>query len=335
MDLRRARTFVTVADLGTVSAAAQQLRIAQPALSRQISDLEHELGLKLFDRAGRRLLLTSDGEQLLDDCRGLLNLASAVGEHARSLRQGDTGVLKVAFAPPILESVIPDFLHRYAKRFPDVQVKLVDAVGPKLLAMLERGEIHLAQGAVNAIQADDRRFANQPLGFLEVLAAGHPRLFHAEGNTIDVGELAAYPLLLLNSDFLQRRTFDAASRMVGMRPDILIESGAPHALVAMAAAGHGVALFPSALRIRDLKLRIVAVTYRGKALREPLAIFWDKRRHRTHYAIAFCEMLAEYLREVYPIARPTAPARKGKGSRTQARRSRAERSSTAPSIKRL
>src|SRR3712207_6619098 len=68
MDLRRARTFVTVAELGTVSKAALRLRIAQPALSRQISDLEQELGLKLFDRLGRRLVLTGEGEQLLGAC---------------------------------------------------------------------------------------------------------------------------------------------------------------------------------------------------------------------------------------------------------------------------
>lgn len=72
MDLRRTRTFVTVAELGTVSKAAQKLRIAQPALSRQISDLEQELGFRLFDRVGRRLALTSEGEQFLGDCRGLL-----------------------------------------------------------------------------------------------------------------------------------------------------------------------------------------------------------------------------------------------------------------------
>jgi DNA-binding transcriptional LysR family regulator len=320
MDLRRARTFVTVADLGTVSAAAQRLRIAQPALSRQISDLEHELGLKLFDRVGRRLLLTSDGEQLLGDCRGLLNFAVAVSERAQSLRHGDTGVLKVAVPPPFLEIGIPDFLHRYAKRFPNVQVRLVDAVGPRLLAMLERGDIHLAQGAVNAVQADDRRFANQPLGFLEVLAAAHPRLFRAEGSTIDVGDLVSYPLLLLNQDFIQRRTFDAACRMAGLKPHILLESGAPHALVAMAAAGHGVAVFPSTLSIRNLKLRIVAITYLGKPLREPLAMFWDKRRQRTRYAAAFCEMLAEYMREVCPITRPEGPGRGGKKKRVTARK---------------
>ena len=92
MNLRYARTFVTVAELGTVSKAAERLRIAQPALSRQISGFEQELGLKLFDRIAGRLVLTGEGEELLRDCRSLLNYASALGERAQLLRRGDTGV---------------------------------------------------------------------------------------------------------------------------------------------------------------------------------------------------------------------------------------------------
>ena len=106
MDLRHARTFVTVAELGTVSKAAVRLRIAQPALSRQIGSLEQELGLKLFDRVGRRLVLTGEGEQLLGDCRGLLSLASAIAERAQLLGRGDTGTLRVAASPQFIEGAL-------------------------------------------------------------------------------------------------------------------------------------------------------------------------------------------------------------------------------------
>ena len=140
MDLRHVRTFVTVAELGTVSKAALHLRIAQPALSRQISDFERELGLELFERVGRRILLTSEGEQLLGDCRALLNTASAVGERAQVIRGGDCGVLKVAASPQHIESVFSQFLPRYARRFPNVQVKVSEGSGSEILAMLERSE---------------------------------------------------------------------------------------------------------------------------------------------------------------------------------------------------
>src|SRR5687768_3152470 len=117
MDLRQVRTFLAVADLGTVSKAAEQLHITQPALSRQISNLEDELALKLFDRVGRRLLLTTEGGLLLNHCRGLLNAARGVREQAEALRRGDAGILRVSASPHLVEGLFPEFLRNYAKRY--------------------------------------------------------------------------------------------------------------------------------------------------------------------------------------------------------------------------
>src|SRR5688572_9598865 len=82
MDLRHLRTFVTVAELGSVSKASLRLHVAQPALSRQIIDLETELGLKLFDRIGRRLSLSKEGEHLVETRRRLLGNVALLGEQA-------------------------------------------------------------------------------------------------------------------------------------------------------------------------------------------------------------------------------------------------------------
>ncbi len=82
MDFKRLRTLVAVAELGTVSRAAEQLRIAQPALSRQIMDLEAELGLKLFDRVGRGLVPTREGEQIIESSRSVLNQVASLTERA-------------------------------------------------------------------------------------------------------------------------------------------------------------------------------------------------------------------------------------------------------------
>src|SRR6185503_5520866 len=162
MDLRHVRTFVTVAEVGTVSRAAEQLHITQPALSRQIANLEDELGLKLFDRIGRRLLLTSEGAQLLQHCRGLLNHSHALREQADGLKRGDAGLLRVAASPHLIEGLFPDFLRDYAKRYPNVHVRLVEAIGPQVFAMLERGEVHLAQAVARSLAPDDRSFGAYP-----------------------------------------------------------------------------------------------------------------------------------------------------------------------------
>src|SRR5690349_16766958 len=186
MNLRHARTFVTVAELGTVSKAALRLRIAQPALSRQISDLEQELGLQLFDRIGRRLVLTSEGEQLLGDCRNLLNHASAVDERAQLLRRGDSGVLKVAASPQHIESVFSQLVPRFAKTYPKVHVSVREGSGREILGMLERGEIHFAQSLLHAVQPHAQRFAIQPLESVDLLAASHTRLVLGNRGVIEV-----------------------------------------------------------------------------------------------------------------------------------------------------
>jgi DNA-binding transcriptional LysR family regulator len=305
MDLRHARTFVAVAELGTVSKAALRLHIAQPALSRQITALEQDLGLKLFHRVGRRLLLTGEGEQLLEDCRGLLNFAGAIGERAQLLRRGDSGLLKIAASPQHIESVQSTFLHLYARRYPNVQVKLIEAAGVDIMKMLERGEIQLAQNLAYVVDPDDQRLASLSLQHVDLLAACHPSMLLGAARTIEIGKLAPYPLLLLDSSFAFRRSFDAACRLANLKPDIFLESHTPHTLLALAEAGHGVAIIPSQLRIRYHKLRIVGVTYRRKPLREGMVIVWDRRRPLPSYAKAYCEMLAKHVREIFPITRPS------------------------------
>jgi DNA-binding transcriptional LysR family regulator len=308
MDLRHIRTFVTVAELGTVSKAASRLHVAQPALSRQIANLEDELGVRLFDRVGRRLLLTGEGDQLLSDCRGLLNSARALGERAQVLRRGDVGILRVSASPHLIEGVFPELLHRYAERYPNVQVRLSDVVGPDSFPMLESGEIHLTQGLASAIAPDEPRFAGFPLAPMEMLAACHPRLKLGKDGEVEIDRLAPHPLLQATTEFLMRRHFDAACRMAGFTPNYILECRSPHALLALAEAGHGVAIIPSALRVRRYQVQRLRVTYRGKPIEEPLAMMWDKRRTLPPYAKAFCEMLAEHVQQAFPIEAKSARA---------------------------
>jgi DNA-binding transcriptional LysR family regulator len=262
-------------------------------------------------------VLTGEGEQLLSDCRGLLNYASAVGERAQQLRRGDVGVLKVAATPLHIEGVFSLFLHRYAQRYPNVQVEVTEGSGLEILAMLERGEVHLGQMLPYAVRLDDGRFASQVLESAELLAACQPGLTLGKDG-IEIHRLAPHPLLLLDGGYGLRRAFDAACRLAGLKPNIRLQSRSPHTLLALAEAGHGVAIVASTFRTHRYDLKIVRLTYRGRPLREPLAVLWDKRRPLPRYATAFCQMWAEHVREVFPITRPSEPkfnAKKGSISR--------------------
>lgn len=314
MDLRHARTFVTVAEVGTVSKAAVRLHVAQPALSRQIANLEHELGFRLFDRVGRRLLLTGEGEQLLEDCRHLLNSADSLRERARLLLGGETGTLKVAASPQFIEAVLAGFLHRYHGRYPNVEVKVIEAIAwSDTFGMLERGEVHLGQNLLRALNPGDTRFAVHPLQAVDVLAAAREPLKGARQAGLDIERLAPHPLLALDTSFVSRRTFDATCRLAGVEPHIVFESRTPHTLLAMAEQGHGVAVVPSAVRADRYALKVVGVTYMGMPITERLAVFRDARRSLPAYTAAFCEMLAEYAGEVLPLSKPAARRRRTRG----------------------
>lgn len=309
MDLRHLRTFVTVAEQGTVSKASLHLHVAQPALSRQIHDLEDELGVKLFDRVRRRLVLTAEGEQLLEHCRTILGAMHSLTERAQSLRQGDSGILRVAATPQTIDGVFSTFLHRFAERRPNVQIKLTESVGADHVLMLERGQVHVTVGLVQPVHANSPFIESFPLAPLEFLAASRNSLKVGTAGEVEIGRLSSYPLLLLDSSFYVRQTFDAACRLAGVRPNIFVESRTPHALLALAEAGHGVAVVPSVLPTSRYRLRVARITHRRKPLQEAYAVLWDKRRALPPYARDFCEALAAHVREVFPISRPRARKR--------------------------
>jgi DNA-binding transcriptional LysR family regulator len=114
MNFKHLRSFVTIADAGGFARAANRLNLSQPALSRQIRALEIDLSVRLFDRIGRRVQLTSEGEDLLRRSRRLLAEADSLGERARMLKAGDTGILRIGATPQVIENLLAQFLTRSA-----------------------------------------------------------------------------------------------------------------------------------------------------------------------------------------------------------------------------
>jgi LysR family transcriptional regulator, nitrogen assimilation regulatory protein len=301
MDFRRLQTFVAVAELGSVSKAAVQLRIGQPALSRQISDLQQELGLRLFDRVGRHLVLTAQGEQLLVDCRRVLTDINTIRERAHVLRRGESGTLKVLAPPHTIESVLSGFMRQYAESFPHVQVELTEALGPEQPALLERGEAHVG---IRIDPGVDPRFETRVLQSADVLAVSAASLELGQGGGVTIERLVSYPLLL-PSGYSVRRLFDAACSLAKLHPKVVLESRASHTLLTLAEDRQGVAIVPSLQRTDRYKVRVARITHRGKPIRESVAIHWDRRRPLPPYAVAFCEHLARYMQTVLPITKPT------------------------------
>jgi DNA-binding transcriptional LysR family regulator len=144
MELRHLRYFAAVADTGAFSRAAVRLRITQPALWRQVHDLEMELGVRLFERSGRRVRVTSAGEGLLLRSRDLLAGVDQLVEHAQAVRGGEVGSLSIGASPQVIQNVLAPFLTRYLKSRQGVDIHLIEKGGVHTLGLVERGEVHLA-----------------------------------------------------------------------------------------------------------------------------------------------------------------------------------------------
>src|SRR5262249_36212806 len=133
MELRHLRYFVAVADARSVSRAASRLGLTQPGLSRQVRDLEADLGARLVDRGGRRIERTAQGHHLLQQSRDLLAGVEALSDRARALQAGDAGILRVGATPQSLESVLVDFVARYRRAHPAVEIQLTEDGGRALV----------------------------------------------------------------------------------------------------------------------------------------------------------------------------------------------------------
>jgi LysR family cyn operon transcriptional activator len=295
MNFRHLRTFVAIADNGGVGRAAARLNLTQSAASRQILALEAELGVPLFDRIGRRVQLTSAGEDLLRRSRHLLIEAESLSERARSLKTGQTGLLRVGATTQVIESLLADFLARHRRRHPGVEVHLIEDGGARLPTRLERGDVHLAN-----MPAGDERFHGRllfPMHVLAVLPESH-RL--SRRSLLEVVDLADDPLMLLGRGFASREWFNAACQVAHIRPRVVLESAAPQTLIALARADHGIALVPSPVRIAREGVRIVPVVHRGESVGRWAMIAWDPQRFLAPYAEQFVEELVSTVRRNYP-----------------------------------
>src|SRR5712675_388150 len=135
MELRHLRYFVAVASARSVSLAALGLNVTQPGLSRQIQNLERDLGVRLFDRIGRKIVLTGDGNELLGRARRILADAEAFRERAQALGGGgEGGVLRIGATPQFIEAALPEVLARYHRARPGVEVQVIeDGASPLLI----------------------------------------------------------------------------------------------------------------------------------------------------------------------------------------------------------
>jgi LysR family transcriptional regulator, cyn operon transcriptional activator len=289
------RTFVLIAESGGFTRAEKQLHVSQPAASRQILALEAELGIPLFDRIGRRIKLTSEGEDLLRRGRHVLQEVDSFVERARALKGGQAGILRIGSSTINIDNVLADFLPHYRRRHPSVEIDLIEDGGARMPERLERGDIHLA-----LMTAGDEEFGRRLLWPTHALAVVSPKHRLAGKNVLEITELAEESLLLLRQEFRSRGWFDTACHIARIKPRVVLESAAPHTLLALARTGNDVAIVPSNVRIPPRVVRALPLVHRRASIAGWMAVAWHQQRYLAPYAEQFIDELVAYSRDNYP-----------------------------------
>ena len=295
MDLKRIRTFVAVAELGSVSAAALKLNSTQPTLSRQLQELQEDIGIRLFDMIGRRLKLSTAGLELLPACRLLLNHAQDLQDQISMLKGSDAGVLRIGATPHSSANLFSGFLSKFAAIYPHVRIELVEAGSFVQLEMLRAGElnamttmrIHVGPG-----------ITGERLATSHAVAAFNPSNFDLRNGPVDVKTLNKASVLVLPKSFGTRYEFDAACQLAGIEPVIVHESAAPETLQALARVGHGIAILPTTAQLDTKNLKIQPLAFRGKLLEMDLMIYWSVHRPLPNYAKSLTNILSEHVRPI-------------------------------------
>ena len=193
MDLRRLRYFVVVAEELNFSRAAERLHMAQPSLSSQIKQLENGLGVRLFDRTGRGVLLTDAGRVLLEEARRVFMRLEQTARMVKRVGTGEVGRLSLGFVPSTTNGVLLPILNEFHKRFPDVEVSLHEANPDEVVRRLHGKQIDVGFFYLpfEDVALNSRPISREPL--VVALPSTHPL---AHEHEIDIRTLADEAFIL-------------------------------------------------------------------------------------------------------------------------------------------
>src|SRR5947207_1144409 len=242
MELRHLRYFVAVAEEQNVSRAAMRLHISQPPLSRQIRDLEHELGIALFERGSKPVRLTEAGRIFLSEARTLLQRTEDAVQTAKAVAGGERGKIHVGYAPSLTVELLPRALRYFRNSNPGVRVQLHDLSTQEMLRGLSDGNLHVAL----LVRVPPQALAGLVFEELQrqpVCVAMHPAHPLARERRVGLEEIAKERLIAFTrADYPEHHAWitDLLAPLNGS-PQIVEEHDSITSLIAAVESGKGIA----------------------------------------------------------------------------------------------
>jgi LysR family transcriptional regulator, benzoate and cis,cis-muconate-responsive activator of ben and cat genes len=245
MELRHLRYFVAAAEAENVSRAAVKLHVSQPALSRQIRDLEGELGLALFERGAKSVRLTPAGKVFLEEVRAVLRRAEDAVNRARAIATGGQKELHVGYAPSPMVRIMPPALRAFQEESPGVRVRLHDLSTEEMLAGVREGKLELAF-LVRPNRARLRGLHFEELARESMCLAVPPSHELARARNVSVAQARRLPLVTFSrKEYPEYHEYlEALFASVKPRVRITEEHDSASSLIAAVESGAGVAIVP-------------------------------------------------------------------------------------------
>jgi len=246
MELRHLRYFVAVAEALNFSRAAARLRLTQPALSRQIRDLEDELGAPLLDRGPRFVKLTEAGITFLPEAKAVLLRADEAVQAVRAVMNGERGQIQVGYAPSPTVELLPCALHAFQNLAPGVRVMLHDLSSEEMLAGLHSGKLDLCL-MVKPSEKALRGLKFDLLREYPTCVAMSPRHPLAKLKSVSLKQLVQEPLLAYaRADYPEYHAMlEEVFRLCAIKPRVVEEHDSASGLITATEIGRGVALVPA------------------------------------------------------------------------------------------
>jgi DNA-binding transcriptional LysR family regulator len=292
MELRHLRYFVGVAEELNFTRASHKLRIAQPALSRQIRDLEEEVGGSLFDRNRQGLVLTEVGKVFLAEARKLLAQSEQALLEAQKLCRAEQGTLNVGYVWGLFHSTVPAVISQFRRQYPRIAVNLFDLTSMQQVEALAKGKIDA--GFIGFThEADAASLAKRKVAtcqFVAVLPQDHSL---ARKRCVALSHLSHEFFVVISG-----KTYPGAARLVGeicqragFRPRIVQAAERGYTLLGLVASHCGISILPEPLKA----LPHPGVVFRPlqDSCEVDLFVAWDASR-RSKLREALCSNLATF-----------------------------------------
>src|SRR4029078_190017 len=244
VELRHLRYFVAVAEMENVSRAALKLHVSQPALSRQIRDLEDEIGFALLERTAKSVRLTDAGRAFLDNARALLQNADEAVTKARAVASAEPTELHVGYSPTPTAEILPRTLRAFQRKKPNVHVRSHDWSNKDILDGIRDGRLQLGLIVPPTKASALRDVRYEELFHERVCVAVAPQHPFARRRAIQITEVAAEPLIgLTREDYPSYYDYlSIIFSKVKQKPRVVEEHDSMSGIMSAVEAGTGVAI---------------------------------------------------------------------------------------------